>query len=324
MLMLSLLAAVFFVQPVCVKADTAETGTLTAHVKGSSEETIQKVYYIKEDRLPVLEVEAHTSATSLTYVWEGILVGTDDSGNPIGDTFTLNATGPSCTVYKSDIAFLLDRANSERATYTCTVSDGMDTVTITFILVKDTSDDIGWYKNQNGWIYIDPKDGGVMTNQWAKISGNWYYFKDILMVTGWQKIDAKWYYFNTSGAMQTGWQQIGGKWYYLDASGVMKTGWQKIANVWYYFNAGGDMATGWKTIGGKTYYFKDSGAMAANEWCKGYWLNADGTWTYKYKASWKKDSKGWYYQDTSGWYAKSCTVRIDGKSYTFDASGYMK
>ncbi|MBQ9592428.1 MAG: hypothetical protein IJR36_00965, partial [Lachnospiraceae bacterium] len=86
----------------------------------------------------------------------------------------------------------------------------------------------------------------------------------------------------------------------------------------------GAMATGWKTIGGKTYYFKSGGAMAAKEWCGGYWLNADGTWTYKYKASWKKDSKGWYYQDTSGWYAKSTTIRIDDKMYTFDAKGYMK
>ena len=84
------------------------------------------------------------------------------------------------------------------------------------------------------------------------------------------------------------------------------------------------MVTGWKTIEGKTYYFKENGAMAAKEWCNGWWLNANGTWTYKYKASWKKNSKGWWYGDTSGWYAKNCTIKIDGKSYTFDANGYMK
>jgi len=84
------------------------------------------------------------------------------------------------------------------------------------------------------------------------------------------------------------------------------------------------MVTGWKTISGKTYYFKSGGAMAAKEWCSGYWLNADGTWTYPYKAKWTHNSKGWWYGDTSGWYAKNVTIIIDGKSYTFDAQGYMK
>ncbi len=181
----------------------------------------------------------------------------------------------------------------------------------------------GWKQISGKWYYFNAS--GAMQTGWQKIGGKYYYFDASgAMKTGWQKIGGKYYYLNASGVMQTGWVQVSGKWYYLNASGVMQTGWQKIANVWYYFNAGGDMVTGWKTLSGKTYYFKDSGAMAVNEWCKGYWLNADGTWTYKYKASWKKDSKGWYYQDTSGWYAKSCTIKIDGKNYTFDAGGYMK
>ena len=62
--------------------------------------------------------------------------------------------------------------------------------------------------------------------------------------------------------------------------------------------------------------------MAMDEWVKGWLLNADGTWTYPYKASWKKDYKGWLYGDTSGWYAKNITITIDGKVYTFDAQGY--
>ncbi len=49
------------------------------------------------------------------------------------------------------------------------------------------------------------------------------------------------------------------------------------------------MLTGWQKIDGKWYFLKSSGAMAANEWVEGYyWLNKDGTWTYKYKGSWKK------------------------------------
>ena len=180
----------------------------------------------------------------------------------------------------------------------------------------------GWQKIDNVWYYYE--DGSAVTG-WKQISGKWYYFASGgAMQMGWQKISGKWYYFASGGAMQTGWQKISGKWYHFASGGAMQTGWQKIGNVWYYFNAGGDMATGWRTISGKTYYFKENGQMAAGEWCKGYWLNKDGTWTYPYKASWKQNSKGWYYQDTSGWYAKNQTVKIDGKNYTFDANGYMK
>ena len=102
----------------------------------------------------------------------------------------------------------------------------------------------------------------------------------------------------------------------------MITGWKQISAKWYYFESSGVMATGWKTISGKTYFFKSGGEMAAKEWCGGYYLNSDGTWTYKYKASWKQDAKGWWYGDTSGWYAKNTTITIDGKSYTFNANGY--
>ncbi len=181
----------------------------------------------------------------------------------------------------------------------------------------------GWHKIGTSWYYFT--DGGAMVTGWRKIGASWYYFAGSgVMQTGWQQISGKWYYFNSSGVMLSGWQKISGQWYYFNNSGIMQTGWQKIDSIWYYFNTGGSMAIGWKTIDSKTYYLKDNGAMAANEWCKGYWLNKDGTWTYPYKASWKQNSKGWWYGDTSGWYAKNTTITIDSKSYTFDASGYMQ
>ena len=179
-----------------------------------------------------------------------------------------------------------------------------------------------WKKDSKGWWYKNA-DGTYPADKWQKIDGKWYHFDaDGYMQTGWLKDAGKWYYLNSGGIMQTGWQKIDGKWYYFKSGGDMVKGWQKIDGDWYYFNNGGDMATGWKEISGKTYYLKPSGVMAANEWCKGWWLNKNGTWTYKYKASWKKDSKGWRYEDTSGWYAKNATYTIDGKEYKFDANGY--
>ncbi|MBO4873516.1 MAG: leucine-rich repeat protein [Lachnospiraceae bacterium] len=181
----------------------------------------------------------------------------------------------------------------------------------------------GWQKIDGKWHYYD--GNGAAVTGWQKIGGKWYYFNaEGVMQTFWQKINGKWYYLGAGGAMVTDWQKINGKWYYFNAGGAMQTGWQKIGGKWYYLESNGAMVTGWKTIGGKTYFFKTSGAMAAKEWCGGWWLNADGTWTYPYKATWRKNAKGWWFGDESGWYAKSCTITIDGKSYTFDAQGYLK
>ena len=120
-----------------------------------------------------------------------------------------------------------------------------------------------------------------------------------------------------------GWNKIEDKWYYCDANRDFVKGWVKDGSTWYFMDKEtGEMKTGWLKDGESWYYLKSSGAMAASEWCEGYWLNANGTWTYQYKGSWKQDSTGWWFGDTSGWYAKSTTVKIDNVNYTFNASGY--
>lgn len=180
----------------------------------------------------------------------------------------------------------------------------------------------GWYEIDNNWYHFEPFSS-YMQKEWQEIDGSWYYFGgNGIMRTDWQKVGGSWYYFGPNGSMRKGWQQISGSWYYFGDSGSMKTGWQYISGSWYFFGASGIMRTGWQTVDGKTYFFKSTGAMAYNEYCEGYWLNSDGTWTYKYKAKWTKDSKGWWFGDDSGWYAKNGSYTIDGKVYNFDASGY--
>ena len=102
-----------------------------------------------------------------------------------------------------------------------------------------------------------------------------------------------------------------------------KPKWVQKSGKWYYNLGNGTNAKGWRKIGGKWYFFKSDGSMAASEWCKGWWLNKNGTCTYKYKASWKKDGKNWWYGDSSGWYAKNSWQMIDGNWYFFKANGYM-
>ena len=164
--------------------------------------------------------------------------------------------------------------------------------------------DTGWteingqlhYFDENGHFVEDVVDG------FATINGKTYYCKERTKIKGWKQISGKWFFFNASGEMRTGWVKNGAKWYYMSSTGTMQTGWQKINKKWYYF--------------------KSSGEMAANEWCKGYWLNKDGTWTYKKKASWRKDQHSWWY-GCSGWYARNQWQKIDNKWYYFDSMGYI-
>lgn len=183
----------------------------------------------------------------------------------------------------------------------------------------------GWIKENGSWYYYN-ENGGCNCNCITEINGKKYGFKsDCTMASGWMKYKNDWYFFDRlSGAMCTGWLNDSGKWYYLDSDGIMATGWLKDDGKWYYLNPdSGVMATGWVKDGGKWYFFKADGSMAANEYCDGYWLNSDGTWTYEYRASWRgNDSDGWWYGDSSGWYAKNQTLKIDGKNYSFNGSGY--
>jgi len=101
--------------------------------------------------------------------------------------------------------------------------------------------------------------------------------------------------------------------------------WKKADGKWYFIKTDGKKQTGWKKIAGKWYYFKvKTGIMASDEYINGYRLEKSGVWKYKARASWKKTKKGWKYSDKKGWYAKSQTLTINGKKYTFDKNGYMK
>ena len=169
---------------------------------------------------------------------------------------------------------------------------------------------------------VTPTPVAGKKSTWSKENGRWYYYdKNGSKATGWYRVGS-WYLFDRTGVMLTGWQLDGGKWFFLGKDGAMRSGWLQINGLWYYLDSSGAMKTGWQKIGTTWYYFKPDGSMAANEYCSGYWLNDNGSWTYEPKAKWYKNSVGWYYQDSSGWYAKSGTYKIDGKNYNFISAGY--
>ncbi len=109
-------------------------------------------------------------------------------------------------------------------------------------------------------------------------------------------------------------------------SDAATTGWHHDKTGWWYVTStsGSYVKNQWKQIGGVWYFFKSTGYMAANEYVNGYWLNKDGSWTYKYKAAWKKNSIGWWFGDSSGYYAKNTNFKINDVVYHFDKKGYNK
>ncbi|MBR0086418.1 MAG: N-acetylmuramoyl-L-alanine amidase family protein [Lachnospiraceae bacterium] len=297
-----------------IKANVAYKGSTYAD---SYDEDYYKIVLTKNDTVKIRF--AHPIISDSNNYWQIYLL--DAEGNTVnidGSVYyidgnvsdvTLPAVGLSAGTYYVRITCGFYHSNH---TYTLTVNAPNNGVAA------------GWKHNSSGWWY-QRADGTYPVSQWEKISGKWYHFDSKgYMQTGWQKFGTSWYYLGTDGAMKTGWQKVNGSWYYMNDKGVMQTGWLKLGSNWYYMSSGGVMQTGWKKIGNVTYFFKPDGAMAAREWWDGYYLNQDGSWTYKYRARWVHNNKGWWYGDDSGWYAKSATVRIDGKSYTFDAAGYMK
>ena len=94
------------------------------------------------------------------------------------------------------------------------------------------------------------------------------------------------------------------------------------------------MALGEKEINGSLYYFykpepysssSQIGQMAYNEFIGDgsvdYWYGADGKKLTTETYTWYQDSNGWWYGNAN-WYPRSESWWINGRRYTFDASGH--
>lgn len=141
---------------------------------------------------------------------------------------------------------------------------------------KNTSS-IGWQKHNDGFYSLIDGKGNMITSDWCKVGGKWYYFNENgIMQKGWVKSDGKWYCLDNNGNPQFGWISERNNWYHFNADGAMQTGWSSIDGNWYYFNGQGEMATEWKQINGKWYYFDNSGKMLSNTVIDGCTLGSDG------------------------------------------------
>ena len=257
----------------------------------------------------------------------------------------VSATAPGWVKNGGDWYYLISETYEDGYTWTGFATNGTYMVDDVPYFFKDGK------MGSNGWqkeTWTDSYDGTTYTY--------WYYAQpNGALVTGWKKIDGVWYYFNKwgymyndivntkigdnhyafrgSGAMvedswySKTWTYDDGTtytdWVYANKDGSLATGWKKINGTWYYFDKYGWMMADYWVSGdeeGKTFYYVDeSGAMVTgweklgDDW---FYFDANGVWVTN---SWIKDGDTWYYVEYT--MLKDGTYTIDGKEYTFDASG---
>lgn len=167
-------------------------------------------------------------------------------------------------------------------------------------------DGVWYYFNEYGWMYHDMTNPKIGDNRYAfrgsgaMVEDSWYSetwtYDDGTTYTGWV-------YANKDGSLATGWKKINGTWYYFNKYGWMEAdrfiSGDDEGKIVYYLDESGAMVTGWEKFGDEWLYFDANGALVTN--------------------SWIKDGDTWYYVEYT--MVKDGTYTIDGKEYTFDASG---
>ena len=223
--------------------------------------------------------------------------------------------------------------------------------------LDDLGDTEGSWKNYaDGKKYVD-ENGQIVTSQWYRILGTWYYFDENgYMVTGWRMVNNKWYYLGNDGKMVTGWQKINGTYYYFRGwGGMYRSTFFQLGGETYYADADGKMVTGWLSKENQWYYFRENGAMYRNTFFthlnNSYYADANGVmvtgeqtingasyyfkdWGGMAKNQWLNAQKrmvsgdpqtGWYYFGSDGKMVKSYYALLKKNSsnwyYSFDENG---
>ena len=160
----------------------------------------------------------------------------------------------------------------------------------------------GWLGDSLNMMYMDTKDGHMLTDL-VEIGGKKYYFaSNGLMQRGMIPLNGKIYLFGADGAMQYGFYSdpTAGTRYFKTDGSMAANELLTVGTNKYYFNTNGVMATGLTNIGGVTYLFGADGAM---------------------QYGWYTDASGMRYFQTNGAMAVNTTLAVGGVTYVFDANG---
>ncbi|WP_419041577.1 RICIN domain-containing protein [Holdemanella porci] len=170
----------------------------------------------------------------------------------------------------------------------------------------------GWSSDSLQYV----KDGAYVTNSFAEIDGQKYYFDENgNKVTGFKTIGTDSYYFNESGMMQTGLQVL-----HDQETGIAVYSLRKEDGKLHYYLENGVAYSGMINLEGKVYYF-DGGLQSVGEkQANGYWYNfkEDGTLSVGFV---NIGNSVKYYDNLGRRMSGSFTV--DKVSYETDGNGFI-
>lgn len=170
----------------------------------------------------------------------------------------------------------------------------------------------GWSSDSLQYV----KDGAYVTNSFAEIDGQKYYFDENgNKVTGFKTIGTDSYYFNDSGMMQTGLQVL-----HDQETGIAVYSLRKEDGKLHYYLENGVAYSGMINLEGKVYYF-DGGLQSVGEkQANGYWYNfkEDGTLSVGFV---NIGNSVKYYDNLGRRMSGSFTV--DKVSYETDGNGFI-
>lgn len=205
----------------------------------------------------------------------------------------------------------------------------------------------GWIQLEDGWYYLDPNTGLMVTGelqlgsrefyldksghmyeyQWRNTEEGWYYYgREGIKYHGWLQLEEGWYYLNSeNGLMVTGELQLGNRKFYLDESGRMyENQWRNTEKGWYYYDYEGVRSSGWILLQDGWYYLNpNTGLMVTGKHIiqqQEYRFHESGR---MYEKEWYKEKGEWYYYGTGG---KLSTGWVyDGNVwYYMDKNGVMQ
>lgn len=196
-----------------------------------------------------------------------------------------------------------DTTVPEETEETTTVGGGSDTS------AKLTE---GWSSDSLQYV----RDGAYVTNSFAEIDGQKYYFDENgNKVTGFKTIGTDSYYFNESGMMQTGLQVL-----HDQETGIAVYSLRKEDGKLHYYLENGAAYSGMINLEGKVYYFDNGLQSVGEKQANGYWYNfkEDGTLSVGFV---NIGNSVKYYDNLGRRMSGSFTV--DKVSYETDGNGFI-
>lgn len=170
----------------------------------------------------------------------------------------------------------------------------------------------GWSSDSLQYV----KDGAYVTNSFAEIDGQKYYFDENgNKVTGFKTIGADSYYFNESGMMQTGLQVL-----HDQETGIAVYSLRKEDGKLHYYLENGAAYSGMINLEGKVYYFDNGLQSVGEKQANGYWYNfkEDGSLSVGFV---NIGNSAKYYDNLGR--RQTGTFTIDKVTYNTDSNGFI-